>query len=205
MVFPSTSLRRWFNLLIDNTTKYMNCKNCQDELSDNVKFCENCGNKINTSSKFCSSYRADLTKPTAAKSPQENNEIATTKPDQKTSVFVPIIISLFFVVVYITFLDILLGLAIFLFIGVWVGPWALGRWFPKWYMKREKVNVGLVKWIVWSNVLTWSLPPLGVLTGFAALKFADYFPSKSKKYKIIAVIALIASVINAIVGVLMRL
>jgi hypothetical protein len=49
------------------------------------------------------------------------------------------------------------------------------------------------------------LPPLGILTGFSALKFAEYFPSENKKYKIIAVVALVASILNAISGILIRL
>ena len=162
-------------------------------------YCENCGNKTSKDSKFCPSCGADLAKPIAMKNTQETNEVATAMPDKKTGVFNSIISVLFFIAAFA--IGRFLGLVAFLFIGAW----ALGEWFPKWYMKREKVNMTLVKWIVWSNILTWLLPPLGVLTGFAALKFGDYFPSENKKYKTIAVIALIASVLNATSGVLMRL
>lgn len=160
-------------------------------------YCENCGNKTNPGSKFCSSCGADLIKPT--ENTQENIKVATIKPEQKTNIFGSIISIIFFIVAFV--IGRFLGLVTFLFIGAW----ALGEWFPKWYMKREKVNMSLIKWIVWSNVLTWLLPPLGILTGFAALKFADYFPSENKKYKVIAIIALVASILNAISGVLMNL
>lgn len=162
-------------------------------------FCKNCGNKIATDSKFCPSCGADLAKPLEIKNTQENTEIEVAPIDKKKSVFNSIISVVFFIAAFA--IGRFLGLVVFLFIGAW----ALGEWFPKWYMKREKVNMTLVKWIVWSNVLTWLLPPLGVLTGFAALKFGDYFPAENKKYKTIAVIALVASILNAISGVLMRL
>jgi hypothetical protein len=162
-------------------------------------YCQNCGNKIKDENKFCSSCGADLSKSVAMKNTQESTETLTTAPDKTTSVFNTIVSVVFFIAAFA--IGRFLGLVVFLFIGAW----ALGEWFPKWYMKREKVNMTLVKWIVWSNTLTWLLPPLGVLTGFAALKFGDYFPSENKKYKTIAVIALIASVLNAISGILMRL
>ena len=162
-------------------------------------YCENCGNKINPSSKFCSSCGTELAKPITTKNPQKNDEIVTAKPEQKTNIFGAIISVVFFIVAFV--IGRFLGLVTFLFIGAW----ALGEWFPKWYMKRDKVNVSLIKWVVWSNVLTWLLPPLGILTGFATLKFAEYFPSENKKYKIIAVVALVVSILNAISGILLRL
>jgi len=162
-------------------------------------FCKNCGNKIATDSKFCPSCGADLAKPLEIKNTQENTEIEVASIDKKKSVFNSIISVVFFIAAFA--IGRFLGLVVFLFIGAW----ALGEWFPEWYMKRKKVSMTLVKWIVWSNVLTWLLPPLGVLTGFAALKFGDYFPAENKKYKTIAVIALVASILNAISGVLMRL
>lgn len=91
-----------------------------------------------------------------------------------------------------------LGLVVLIFIGAW----AIGGWFPKWYMQREKVNGTLVKWIVWSNSVTWLLPPLGVMTSFSALGFSDYFPSDTRKYKTIAIIGLAASLLNAFSGIL---
>lgn len=162
-------------------------------------FCQNCGNKIKEDAKFCSSCGADLAKSTVIKEPKEKNETTPITPDKKTGMFNSVISVVFFIAAFA--IGRFLGLVTFLFIGAW----ALGEWFPKWYMKREKVNSSLVKWIVWSNVLTWLLPPLGILTGFAALRFADYFPPEHKKYKIIAVVALVASILNAISGILIRL
>jgi len=162
-------------------------------------FCKNCGNKISNDSKFCPSCGTELVKPLEIKNTQENTEKEIASTNKKTSLFNSVISVVFFIVAFV--IGRFLGLVTFLFIGAW----ALGEWFPKWYMKRGKINTSLIKWIVWSNVLTWLLPPLGILTGFAALKFGDYFPNESKKYKTIAVIALIASVLNSISGTLMNL
>tara|TARA_B100000745_G_C20151287_1_gene394705 strand:- start:1395 stop:1886 length:492 start_codon:yes stop_codon:yes gene_type:complete len=162
-------------------------------------YCENCGNKIDQSSKFCPSCGADLARPVAMENIQESNDVAITTSEEKTGVFNSIVSVVFFIAAFA--IGRFLGLVVFLFIGAW----ALGEWFPKWYMKRDKVNTTLVKWIVWSNVLTWLLPPLGILTGFAALKFGDFFPAENKKYRIIAIIGLIASVLNALSGILINL
>lgn len=161
-------------------------------------FCENCGDKITKDSKFCPSCGADLAKSAEIKKTADS-EAVVVSTDEKISVFNSIISVIFFIAAFV--IGRFLGLVVLLFIGAWV----IGEWFPKWYMKREKVNISLIKWIVWSNILTWLLPPLGVLTGFATLKFGEYFLGESKKYRTIAVIALIASVLNAISGVLMRL
>lgn len=158
-------------------------------------YCDNCGNEIAEISKFCSSCGAEVK---TQKVKEEYVEIVTPK-EEKSNILNSITSVIFFIAAFA--IGKFLGLVVFLFIAAW----AIGEWFPKWYMKREKVNTVLVKWIVWSNLLTWLLPPLGVMTGFAALKFSDYFPGVSKKYKIVAIIALVASILNATSGILMSL
>lgn len=162
-------------------------------------YCQNCGNKIKEDAKFCSSCGTDLTKYTEIENAQEDVDTTTTLPDKTTSVFNTIISVVFFIAAFA--IGRFLGIVVFLFIGAW----SLGEWFPKWYMKREKVNMTLVKWIVWSNTLTWLLPPLGIATGFAALGFGDYFPGDRKKYRTIAIIGLVASLLNALSGILMNI
>ncbi|MCK5466785.1 zinc-ribbon domain-containing protein [Candidatus Parcubacteria bacterium] len=162
-------------------------------------FCENCGNKIAKDSKFCPSCGVGLEKTEVIKNTQENTEVVSTVKD-KTSIFNSIISVISFIAAFI--IGRFLG---FVVVFLFIGAWALGEWFPKWYMKRRKVNTILVKWIVWSNILTWLLPPLGVLTSFATLRFGDYFPSENEKYKTIATIALTASILNAISGILINL
>ena len=130
-------------------------------------YCQNCGNKTKDESKFCSSCGTDLTKSAVMKNTEESTEIVTTIPEKTTSVFGSIVSVVFFIAAFA--IGRFLGLVVFLFIGAW----ALGEWFPKWYLKRDKISITLVKWIVWSNVLTWLLPPLGIATGFAALEFVS--------------------------------
>ena len=162
-------------------------------------FCQNCGNTINKEAMFCSSCGAAIKsitekqKETATASVVEKKSSPTKSVLDQVVVFGSIIIG-FIIGKY-------LGLVLFLFIFALL----IGQWFPKWYLKRKHANVAIVKWIVWSNVLTWLLPPLGVMTGFAALEFGNHFPGDSKKFKTIAIIRIAASLLNALVGVLMKL
>lgn len=162
-------------------------------------YCQNCGNKIKEDAKFCSSCGTDLTKSAEIENTQESIETTPTLPDKATSIFNTIISVVFFIAAFA--IGRFLGIVVLLFIGAW----SLGEWFPKWYMKREKANMTLVKWVVWSNTLTWLLPPLGIATGFAALGFGDYFPGDRKKYRTIAIIGIVASLLNALSGILMNI
>jgi F0F1-type ATP synthase assembly protein I len=94
-----------------------------------------------------------------------------------------------------------LGLAPFILILTFI----IGDWFSKWYCKRQKISQTLIKWIVWLNVLTWFLPPLGIFTGSAALQFSNHVEQEKKKYKILAAIGIGLSLINAIFGVIIRM
>jgi len=165
---------------------------------NNYMFCQNCGNKIKEEAKFCSSCGVEV-KPVSEKQEEktvgvEENKPSTAKTALDQVVTVGSIIIGFVIGKY-------LGLVVFLFLGALL----LGQWFPKWYLKRERINITLVKWIVWSNVLTWLLPPLGVMTGFAALEFGNHFPGDRKKYKTVAIIGIVASLLNALSGVLMNI
>lgn len=162
-------------------------------------FCKNCGNKIKEDAKFCSSCGTEVKQI----SERENgNAVAVEKKKPSGSKTV--------IDQVVTFASIVIGSIIGKYLGLlvlflFIFAWLIGQWFPKWYLKRGHANITLVKWIVWSNVLTWLLPPLGVMTGFAALEFANHFPGDSKKYKTIAIIALAASFLNALSGVLMNI
>ena len=161
-------------------------------------FCKNCGTKIKEEAKFCSSCGVEA-KPIFEKLEEktvavEENKLSTAKTVLYQVGIVGGSIIGFVIGKY-------LGFVIFLFLGAFL----LGQWFPKWYLKREHINITLVKWIVWSNVLTWLLPPLGVMTGFAALEFGNHFPGDHKKYKTIAIIGIVASLINALSGLLMNI
>ncbi len=157
-------------------------------------FCKNCNNKIKEESKFCSSCGTEV------KIISESNVEVKEKLSDKTKTPLDQIVS--FISIIIGFIiGKYLGLVVFIFLFAFI----IGQWFPKWYLKREHININLVKWVVWSNVLTWLLPPLGIMTGFAALEFGNHFPGESKKYKIIAIIGITASFINSLSGILMHI
>ncbi len=163
-------------------------------------FCQNCGNKIKEEAKFCPSCGAEVK--TVAEKQKEisvTKDIGEKKSSGAKSVLDQIVTVGSIIIGFV--IGRYLGLVVFLFLGALF----VGQWFPKWYLKREHVNLTLVKWIVWSNVLTWLLPPLGVMTGFAALEFGNHFPADRKKYKIIAIIGIVASLLNALSGVLMNI
>lgn len=153
--------------------------------------CENCSNEIKEGTKFCSSCGTEAKKVTEG---QKEPPIGGAKSILDQAVKIVGLIIGFIIGKY-------LGLVLFIFIFAFF----IGQWFPKWYLKREHINITLVKWIVWSNVLTWLLPPLGVMTGFAALEFGNHFPGDRKKYKTIAIIGISASLLNALSGLLMNI
>lgn len=161
-------------------------------------YCHNCGNLIEKEFSFCKTCGA---KATLTVEKQLENQVSSR--DQKpanTKVVLDQVVK--FVSIVVGFIiGKYLGLILFLFLFAFL----IGQWFPKWYLKRERVNVSLVKWIVWSNLFTWILPPLGVMTGFAALEFGNHFPSDRKKFKTIAILAIVASLLNALGGLLLSL
>jgi hypothetical protein len=162
-------------------------------------FCQNCANKIKEGSKYCSSCGAEV-KPVVETKEETTMDVGEKKPSAVKSVLDQVV----------SFGSIVIGFIIgkylgLLVVGLYFLAYLIGQWFPKWYVKRERVNITLVKWIVWSNVLTWFLPPLGVMTGFAALEFANHFPGDHKKYKTIAIIGIVASFVNALSGVLLNI
>lgn len=159
----------------------MKCISCNNELSVDAKFCSGCG-----------------TEAKLADEKQHGEAIVIKSPVKKS-----ILDQALAVGIWMTSFIIgrFLGLVFFLFLGAYL----LGQWFPSWYLKRDKISITLVKWIVWSNVLTWFLPPLGIATGFAALEFGNHFPGDRKKYKTLAIIGIVASLLNALSGVLMNI
>jgi len=81
---------------------------------------------------------------------------------------------------------------------------AIGQWFASWYAKRAEVNRGLIKFIAWSNVLTWFSIPIGLFTGLATLEFSKTAGLESKKYKILAIVGIVLSLINLGFGIITK-
>lgn len=163
----------------------MFCQKCGKEIKEGVKFCSSCGSKVEEISEV------------------KKKNIPVKTEEKKTNNSKVVIDQI------ITFVSIIMGFIIGKYLGlvifVFIFAWAIGQWFPKWYLKRKHVNLTLIKWISWSNVVTWLLPPLGVMTGFATLGFANDFSKDSKKYRTLSIISLVASFLNALSGILMNI
>ena len=81
-----------------------------------------------------------------------------------------------------------------------------GLWFPQWYSKRRAVNQSLIKGIVWSNVIVWLFPLLGVLIGAATIGFSGLtkIEKERRRYRLLATIGLVLSLINIIAAILIK-
>lgn len=158
-------------------------------------FCKNCGAKTKEDSKFCQGCGIEIK--------------YTHKIEEKDLEIIPKISTMGVVDKIVNIGSIIIGFVLGKFLGlsifIYIIPFFIGQWFPKWYLKRQKINIGLIKFIVWSNVVTWLLPPLGILTGFTTLGFSNYFPGEKKKYKILAIVGITLSLINSFIGILMKI
>jgi len=77
----------------------------------------------------------------------------------------------------------------------------IGIYFPDWYLKRTNVNKSFIKGIAWSNVISWFLPPLGLMVSIATLSFSySQKVEDTQKYKKLAIVGLTLSIINSILG-----
>ena len=99
----------------------------------------------------------------------------------------------------------LIGYAIGRFLGwtylIFLVLYGVILWYAYSYLKKKKTPNFLVSIIVWSNVLTWLLPPLGIFTSVIAIGLAHNTEQKNKrKYKIFAIIGLTLSIINMMAG-----
>ncbi len=90
-----------------------------------------------------------------------------------------------------------MALAFLFFMAIYIGIK-----FPVWYMEKEKNNHGLISCIAWSNVLSWLLPPLGLLTGISSICFSGYMAKG--KYRTLGFLGATLALLNAIVGIMLR-
>lgn len=100
--------------------------------------------------------------------------------------------------------------ALFRYLGIvgllFIGAYYLGDWIAKWYCKRKTINEKVLSFASWTNVVSWLLPPLGVFTASMAYSFSVNSKSESnKKYRNLAIIGAVLSIINAAIGIIQRL
>jgi|GEM_PF-1842155 uncharacterized membrane protein len=165
----------------------MYCKNCGKKLNETASFCSGCGTKIADENK-------SVSKENLSSANTKTEKISTSSSTVNQIISIVSVIGAFIVGRF-------LGLITFVFLFAIL----IGQWFPKWYIKKKKVNYSLVNWIAWSNVLTWLLPPLGILTGVATFEFSNLIEQTNKKYKSLAIISIVLSVVNAIFGIIINL
>lgn len=108
----------------------------------------------------------------------------------------------------------IIAFALFRYLGfvglIFIAVYFLGDRFSKWYIKRNQANewgsLSLPKWIAWSNLITWLLPPLGILTATITYNFSTLINTKNKnKFKVLAIIGYALALMNALWGVMQRL
>lgn len=163
-------------------------------------FCATCGKQLVLDSRFCASCGAEVRQGlkneviASGKSIEDATEVNNPEKTKSNSLVSQLVSVGGFIVAF--FIGKYLGIITFVFLGALL----IGQWFPVWYCKKQTVNPSIIKWIAWSNVLAWLLPPLGVLMGTATLGFSGLIQQNSKKYKNLAILGLVLSVINAIWG-----
>ena len=82
----------------------------------------------------------------------------------------------------------------------------IGLYFPGWYLKKTNVNKQLIKGIAWSNVITWFLPPLGLMVSIATFGFSYSEKVEDRqKYKKLAIVGFVLSILNSILGAVLTL
>lgn len=163
----------------------MFCKHCGGKLEEGAKFCGSCGKGVDTLA-----AGATVTIPPLANTVKV--AVGATKPK---TVLEKII---YWVVFILSFLAVRYGGWI-LFV-IFLLAYGIGAWFPTWYLKRDRTSQTLMDWIAWSNLLTWLLPPLGIMTAIATLGLSDSPNASRKKYMTLAIIAIVLAIFNAIWG-----
>ncbi len=81
----------------------------------------------------------------------------------------------------------------------------IGLWLPEWLKQKNKLSLKFIKFIAWSNVITWFLPPAGIFTGVFTCQAASYTAEQKKKYRILGCISILFAIINAAIGVALKM
>lgn len=161
----------------------MFCPKCGKKIDDEARFCGNCGNEIKGV--------VNLKNESADNSTQEKGSA------KKTS-------NTFFSGAA-GFLSMVVGILVGKYIGIlglilYVVAGGIGYVFGQVYSKSKKINKNVIEIICWSNVLTWLLPPLGLMTGFATWQFSETLVNRRRRYLTLSIIAIILSLGNGFWG-----
>jgi hypothetical protein len=160
-------------------------------------YCINCGSKLQKKSKYCNSCGAKISRKEKLNL-REKEDIQIDKPKKKLLniivSYMGFIVGLIVSYLLIRFLGLIAGLIlIILFI--------LGFSFPGWYLRKRSPSEKIINFIIWSNILTWLLPPIGLFTSVASLGFISHFEKPAKtRALVLGLVGLILTIINSIVG-----
>jgi len=175
----------------------MHCSKCGNNVPAEASFCNKCGYKIDSGLKDITSEKAEAT---AIISNINNNYSAAQtssapKVSKSYSLVIRIITYLSAIIFYV------LGRYFGLFVFVFIIPIIIADWFPRWYFKKYQVKNTLIDIIIWSNVITWFIPIIGLATSITALNISSYLDSNNKKKTLIlGIICLLLTVINGWIG-----
>jgi len=175
----------------------MYCSNCGKHAQARAKFCAHCGQSI---------ARSDIQQFTTAETTnRDHHETAKIPvPENRVKAVVTRVISVAAILVGLA-LGRSLGAAywvVALIVGV---PYWAGDRIAAWYVKRDNISSKFIEVISWSNVITWLLPPLGMLTGAMTVKFNQYNTNERGKYALLGWGCVVASIVNALIGVYLKI
>ena len=173
-------------------------------------YCSNCGKRTQAGAKFC----AHCGQPIATNGIRQLTEAESTNGEVQDASKAPIpenrVKASLTRLVSVVAILIGLGLGRSLGAAYWVValiigiPYWVGNRIAAWYVKRDNISSKLIEVISWSNVITWFLPPLGMLTGAMTIKFNQFNTNERRKYVLLGWGCVVASIINALVGVYLR-
>lgn len=103
----------------------------------------------------------------------------------------------------------IVAFVLFRFLGLvglfFLAAYFIGIWISNWIIKKGNVDGKLAKWLAWSNVVTWFIPLVGILTVAASYNFSNTKTVNKQTYRNLALLGLLLTLINAIWGTLQRL
>jgi hypothetical protein len=193
----------------------MKCQHCSQPISETSKYCRYCGEKVARKNDN-PDKEANWVGETKVVTPEKSNEDEpwfTPHPDkdknataseEPASKIKAVALRVLGVVGWGIGYLISKNFGIVFLIFIFAPLIAIG--LTEKYLVNHKPSKGLVNGLAWCNLATWILPILGVTVGALSLHLSKYLlGSFQKKVRTLGWIGMILSIVNAIVGILMKL
>lgn len=82
----------------------------------------------------------------------------------------------------------------------------IAKYIAKWSLRKKILGPKVQKFIGWSNIITWFIPPVGIFTATMTLTIIEGIPTQqNKKFRILSWICICLAVVNGIIGVWQRM